>query len=262
MAYAMLKGIQSQRDLTASKFYCNDLIQERMLYFADEFIADPVPQIKDLVVNSDVVILAVKPMQIREVLISSQGFFRPSQLVISVAAGIKLNSIETLLPGVPVIRAMPNTPCMVGEGATALSAGTFASTSDMNLACDIFSTMGLAVVLPEKSLDAVTALSGGGPAFIFLITEALINSGVLVGLDADTAKKLVVQTICGSMKMLQETDQHPAILRENVCSPGGTTIEGIKVLEQYGVRAAFLEAIRQACRKSIEIGNELETPLS
>lgn len=256
MAYAMLKGISSQSNLVFADIYCHDINPERMELFASEFRVVPVVEQKDLMVKADIIVLAVKPHQIHGIVKDGQGRLRPSQLIISIAAGIKLHTIEELIPGIPVIRVMPNTPCMVGEGSSALTAGTAAGARDLDIARQIFATMGLVVVVPEKSLDAVTALSGGGPAFVLVMAEAMINGGIQAGLDAELAKKLVVQTVRGSMKLLQETGEHPGALREQVCSPGGTTIEGVKVLEQYRVRAAFMDAVFKACQKSIEIGKD------
>ena len=198
-------------------------------------------------------VICVKPADVASAcaLVASTGATR----VISILAGITLDRLESLLPpGVAVIRAMPNTPALLGASATAIAAGRDASEADMRWAARMMSAVGLVVTLPEKSLDAVTGLSGSGPAYIFLVAEALIEAGVLVGLDRQTSHSLVVQTMLGSARLLAESGQSPESLRAQVTSPGGTTAAGLHSLESAGVRVAFLDAVIAATQRSKELG--------
>lgn len=176
--------------------------------------------------------------------------------VLSIAAGVTTAALEGHLGAGPaVVRAMPNTPALVGAGAAAIAAGATAGPDDLRWAESILRSVGAVVTVPEKLLDAVTGLSGSGPAYIFLVAEALIEAGVLVGLPRDTSVALVVQTLLGSARLLAESGDTPEALRAGVTSPGGTTAAGLRALEAAGVRAAFLEAVAAATQRSIELGH-------
>jgi pyrroline-5-carboxylate reductase len=180
---------------------------------------------------------------------------RPGSLVISIAAGIDTNTIQNgLADGTRVVRAMPNTPALVGAGATAISAGSHATTEDLATARAMFDAVGITVTLDEGQLDAVTGLSGSGPAYIFLILEALADAGVKVGLSRRNAQLLAAQTVMGSAKMLIETDEHPGRLKDMVTSPGGTAISGLHTLEQGGLRTTLINAVETATKRSRELG--------
>ncbi|MET0157949.1 MAG: pyrroline-5-carboxylate reductase, partial [Acidimicrobiales bacterium] len=175
--------------------------------------------------------------------------------VLSIAAGVRLADLEGALPsGTPVVRAMPNTPALVGAGAAAIAAGTAATDDDLAWAESILSAVGIVVRVAEPLLDAVTGLSGSGPAYVFLVAEALIEAGVLVGLPRPVAAELAGQTLLGSARLLVEGDDGPEALRAAVTSPGGTTAAGLRALEQAGVRAAFLDAVVAATERSRELG--------
>jgi len=175
--------------------------------------------------------------------------------VLSILAGTTIGRLESLLPeGTAVVRAMPNTPALLGAGATAIAAGSHATVEDVEWAEALLATVGLVVQQDEKSLDAVTGLSGSGPAYVFMVAEALIDAGVAAGLDEATASALSIQTILGAARMLAETGQSPAALREQVTSPGGTTAAGLAVLASAGVQAAFLDAVMAATARSKELG--------
>jgi pyrroline-5-carboxylate reductase len=175
--------------------------------------------------------------------------------VLSVAAGVRLASLEGwLVEPVPVVRAMPNTPALVGYGAAAIAGGRTAGAEDLAWAQSILEAVGTVVTVPETALDAVTGLSGSGPAYIFLVAEALVDAGVLVGLTRAMARQLVVQTLVGSARLLEETGDEPATLRAAVTSPGGTTAAGLRVLEAAGLRSAVLEAVSAATQRSRELG--------
>jgi pyrroline-5-carboxylate reductase len=175
--------------------------------------------------------------------------------VLSIAAGVGLDRLEGWLgPGMPVVRAMPNTPALVGEGASAIAAGRAAGTADLDWAEAVLSAVGTVVRLPERLLDAVTGLSGSGPAYMFLVAEALIEAGVASGLPRETSSTLVVQTLLGSARLLAETGEAPEVLRSSVTSPGGTTAAGLRALEDRAVRSAFLAAVEAATERSRQLG--------
>lgn len=256
MAYALVKGIHSSPDLKIGGILVNDVNPSRTALFAAEFKSIAMEQ-WELVNQSTTVILAVKPQQVADVLNMTRDAWTGDKLLISVAAGIKTGTIEELLDvPVPVVRIMPNTPCIVGSGVSAYCPGKHTRSEDLELVEKVFSTMGLALPMEEKNMDAVTAVSGSGPAYAFLVVEAMMNAAVKIGLDINTSRALVLKTIEGSIKMLEDTGEHPAILREQVCSPAGTTIAGIRQLEVDGLRAAFFNAIEAAYLRSIELGNK------
>ena len=202
-------------------------------------------------VEAEGAVLAVKPAEVPQ----AAGALTGVRRVLSVAAGVTTAAIEAALPaGVPVVRAMPNTPALVGAGAAAISAGAAAGEQDLAWAEEILGAVGVVVRVPEKAQDAVTGLSGSGPAYVFLVAEALAEAGVLQGLPRDVAETLAFQTLLGSAQLLAGGDAGPAELRAAVTSPGGTTAAGLRELERHGVRAAFLEAVSAAAERSRELG--------
>ena len=202
--------------------------------------------------DADVILLCVKPAGIVP-LIESLGDL-PSKLLISIAAGITLSSMEAAAEHHRVIRVMPNTPALIGKGAAAFSPGKDATAADCQIAERLLSAVGISIRVPEKLLDAVTGLSGSGPAYIYTVIEALADGGVAEGLTKDQALQLAAQTVAGAAEMVLQTGQHPAVLRDQVTSPGGTTIAGLAVLESKGLRSALIEAVRTAARRSRELG--------
>ena len=209
---------------------------------------------RELPAFASVLILAVKPGQVREVLAEISDLITPGHLLISIAAGVTLSRIaDALPPGSRLIRVMPNTPALVGAGAVAYALGAAATAADAALAQNLFSSVGMACQVKETLLDAVTGLSGSGPAYGFLAIEALSDGGVAAGLPRDLATKLAAQTLLGAAKMVLETGMHPGALKDMVTSPGGTTIEGIHELEKGGARAAFMNAVRAAAERSRQL---------
>jgi len=198
--------------------------------------------------------VAVKPSDVVGALTSCAEAVRDDTLVLSIAAGITIAAIEGALPGRPVVRAMPNTGALVGKGAAAIAAGQHATEQHLDVAERILGAVGLVVRVKESQLDAVTGLSGSGPAYLFLVAEAMIEAGVLVGLTRDVSAALVRQTIAGSAALLGDGEEGPEALRAAVTSPGGTTAAGLRALEAHGVRAAFLEAVEMATARSEELG--------
>lgn len=210
----------------------------------------------ELVGWANVVVLAVKPQVVPAVLAECGKALGPGHLVISIAAGVTTRSIEERVAGARVVRAMPNTPALARAAATALAPGAAASAADVELARRLFDGIGRAVVLDEAHLDAVTGLSGSGPAYVMLFIEALADGGVRVGLPRDVALMLASQTVYGAAKLLLETGEHPARLKDMVTSPGGTTIAGLAALEGAAFRSAVIEAVTLAAARSAELGKK------
>ncbi|MCX6898677.1 MAG: pyrroline-5-carboxylate reductase [Verrucomicrobia bacterium] len=205
--------------------------------------------------NACVVILAVKPDVVPAALAQIKPVFTKNHLLLSIAAGITLAKLETALPaGARVIRVMPNTPSLVGAGAAGFALGSAATAADAMLAQRILGAVGLAFQLPERLLDAVTGLSGSGPAYIYMVIESLSDGGVAMGLPRDVATRLAAQTVLGAAKMVLDTGLHPGVLKDQVTSPGGTTIEGIHALETGSLRATFMRAVKAATEKSKLLG--------
>jgi pyrroline-5-carboxylate reductase len=223
--------------------------------FAGETGAKTVVSNSEVAKFAKVLILAVKPDQTVGILHEVRDSFTKNHLLISIAAGVTLAKLENALPaGARVIRVMPNTPALVGEGASAFALGKNATAADGELAKKLLSAVGLAFQVKENLLDAVTGLSGSGPAYVYQFIEALSDGGVASGLPRDTATKLAAQTVLGGAKMVLETGQHPGALKDQVTSPGGTTIEGLHALEKGKLRATVISAVRAATEKSKKLG--------
>jgi len=204
--------------------------------------------------KADTLALVVKPQDMADVLAEIAPVLRPGQLVVSLAAGITTAFVESHVPeGVAVVRVMPNTPALVDEGMAAISPGSHCDESHLAEAEALLASTGRVVRVPEKQQDAVTAISGSGPAYVFYVVESMIEAGVHLGLPRATSTELVVQTLVGSAKMLRETGTHPTVLREQVTSPGGTTAAALRELENHKVRAAFLSAMEAARDRSRDL---------
>ncbi|RYB93597.1 pyrroline-5-carboxylate reductase [Nocardioides oleivorans] len=209
---------------------------------------------REAAAKADTVALVVKPQDMGDVLTEIAPDLRAGQLVVSLAAGITTAFIESHVPeGVAVVRVMPNTPALVDEGMAAISPGSHCDESHLAEVESLMSSTGKVLRIPEKQMDAVTAISGSGPAYIFFVVESMIEAGVHLGLPRTTATELVVQTLVGSAAMLRETGDHPVVLREQVTSPGGTTASALRELEVHRVRAAFLAAMEAARNRSREL---------
>ncbi len=205
--------------------------------------------------DAEVVVLCVKPQALDKLLTQIAPSIDRSKLIVSVAAGVPIAAIERRLgAGARIVRTMPNTPSLVGMGATALATGEHATEDDLKLATAMFDSVGITTVVEEYQLDAVTGLSGSGPAYIFLILEALSDAGVKVGLSRHQALKLAAQTVLGSAKLQIETNQHPGQLKDQVTSPGGTAIAGLHTLEAGGLRTTLIDAVEAATRRARELG--------
>ena len=255
MATALAKGLVQAKLVHAHQIIASDPIDAARAAFAKEVGVKATASNLETTKSAQVLVLAVKPDQVAGVLKDIRGLVTEKHLLCSIAAGVTLAKLESGLGnGARVIRVMPNTPALVGASATAYALGKNATAEDGRLAQEMFSAVGVAFQLKEPLLDAVTGLSGSGPAYVYLIIEALSDGGVAAGLPRDVATKLAAQTVFGSAKMALETGQHPGVLKDMVTSPGGTTIEGIHELEKAGVRGALINAVRAAAEKSKKLG--------
>jgi pyrroline-5-carboxylate reductase len=215
-----------------------------------------VPSAAWAVADADVVIVAVKPDDVVATLDAALDALPHEALVLSIAAGVTIATLEASAPGRPVVRAMPNTPALVGQGVSAIAPGASATDAHLELAEQLLRSVGIVVRVAEPQLDAVTGLSGSGPAYLMLVAEALVEAGVLAGLPRAISARLVEQTLLGSSTLLAQSDDGPEALRAAVTSPGGTTAAGLRELEARGVRAAFLDAVLAATRRSQELGRK------
>lgn len=210
--------------------------------------------------RADVVVLAVKPKDVATALAEIGPALRPGTVVVSVAAGLPLSFYERRLPeGTPVVRVMPNTPAVVGQGASAIAGGTSATDAHLATVSALLAATGLVLTVAEADLDAVTAVSGSGPAYVFYLIDALAEAGVLLGLTRDQSRELATATFAGATRLVQESGEHPVVLRERVSSPGGTTVAALRELDAHGVRAAVLAAAEAARDRSRELAAELDT---
>ena len=245
----LLRGKRGAADVVVSEKHV-----ERAAYLADKHGVQTL-SVAQAVAAARTLVIAVKPQDIDPLLAELREVITSDHLVVSVAAGITTAKIEKALPpGVAVVRCMPNTPALVDEAMTAVAAGEHADEAHLAIAESLLAAVGRVVRVPESQLDAVTALSGSGPAYFFFLVEAMIDAGILLGLPRALSAELIVQTAIGSAVMLRDSGEHPVQLREAVTSPGGTTIAAIRELEVHGVRAALLAAIEAACVRSRELG--------
>jgi len=251
MAEALIRGLSSSPDFSLR---CSDKAKERLGYLGSHYRVETTEDNLELVKSSQVIILAIKPPVVPAVLSEIKTVLR-DKLLISIAAGIPVARLKSVLgKNSRVIRVMPNNPAMVGAGVTAIYADPASRPEDLELTAGIFRTVGLtAFVEAEELMNAVTGLSGSGPAFIYIVAEALSDAGVKLGLSRPLSDLLSFRTILGAARMLEETHKHPAELKNQVTSPGGTTIAGIEVLEARGLRSALIEAVAVAARRSQEL---------
>ena len=226
----------------------------RAATLAAEFLFPVTTDNSALVQNAEIVLLCVKPQNVGRVCREIDSALSPSHLLISVAASVPTGYIESHLGRqVPVVRAMPNTPCQVGEGMTAVCAGRYAGSHHLDLTQKLFDTVGRTVILDEKHMDAATGLSASGPAFIYVILESLAEAGVKVGLPRTTATLLAAQTVLGAARVVLETGSHPALLKDNVTTPAGCTIDGLLELEEGKLRVTLIKAVVKAVQRAGEL---------
>lgn len=257
MAEAMIRGLLKARLLGPQEILASDVTAERLTYLQQTFGIRTSRDNAEVAGKADIVLFAVKPQIMSPVLDGLLDVITEEKLLISIAAGISTRLIAEKFPGkVRVIRVMPNTPALVLEAASALAPGAAATPEDLELAKRLFAAVGKVVVVEETLMDAVTGLSGSGPAYIFLIIDALSDAGVKVGLSRKVAQLLAAQTVLGAARMVLETHKHPGELKDMVTSPGGTAIAGLHTLEAGGLRTTLINAVEAATRRSMELGRK------
>ena len=254
MGGILAQGMIDRKILSANRITVTDIDSSRLEYLQSSLKVQVSKDNKKAVRDADIIILAVKPQNFPETLKEIRPVANKSKLFISIAAGVTTDSIEKTLSKAPrVLRVMPNVAAMVGEGAAAVARGHFAKKDDVQYALAILNAVGLAVEVDEKLMDAVTGLSGSGPAYCFVIIEALTDAGVQLGLTRDLAEKLAAQTMLGSARLCLTGKQHPAQLKNMVTSPGGTTAAGLKVLEEGKIRATLMAAVEASVKRAKEL---------
>jgi pyrroline-5-carboxylate reductase len=260
MAEALIKGLTAAGLVEAKQIWASNPRRERAAELTERYGIHATTHNEDVVRHAEIVVLSVKPQILPHVLDEIAPHLKPAALVISIAAGTPIAAIAKRLPErTRVVRTMPNTPALVGAGATAIAGGDHATDEDLEIARHIFDAVGKTVTVDEEQLDAVTGLSGSGPAYVFLIIEALSDAGVKMGLSRHHAQALAAQTVLGSAKLLIETNEHPGRLKDMVTSPGGTAIAGLHTLEAGGLRTTLINAVEAATRRSRELGELTRT---
>jgi pyrroline-5-carboxylate reductase len=260
MATALAQGLVRAKTLTPDRIIASDPSDGARAAFAREVSgATIVAQNRPVVANADVVVLAVKPQKMSDVLDDIRDALPRHALVVSIAAGVTLARLrDTLQSEQRIVRVMPNTPCLIGQGASGFSLGEHATPDDGKLVAKLLSAVGVAREVPEPMLDAVTGLSGSGPAFVYSMIEALAQGGTAAGLPAQLAGELAARTVAGAAQMVLTTGEAPAVLRDRVTSPGGTTLAGLAVLKERGFSDAVAAAVTAATRRSVELGQSTD----
>ncbi|MDR1690439.1 MAG: pyrroline-5-carboxylate reductase [Candidatus Methanoplasma sp.] len=256
MAEALMRGIIDTRLYSADEIIASEVYEPRRKYIADKLGIEVHEDNEIIAKNSDFIVLSVKPQQVNEVLTSMKGSLTKDHLIMSIAAGVTLVTLESYVPACRFIRVMPNQPCMVLASASAFSRGSKATAADCETVDRVLKAVGISYEVKEELLDAVTGLSGSGPAYAYIMIEALADGGVLVGLPRDVSIRLAAQTLLGAAKTILETGEHPGKMKDIVCSPGGTSIEAVRVLEESGLRAALINAVEASALKSKELGKK------
>jgi pyrroline-5-carboxylate reductase len=258
MAEALIAGMTKTLYKPEQIIVTNRSNKERLEYIQNTYHVRAETDKEKAVKEADIIILAMKPKDVVEGITSIAPAIGKHQLIISVLAGVATETIISLIEkNVAVVRAMPNTSAAIGQSATALALGRYANDKHLAIAKDLFRTVGAVTVVSEEDLHAVTALSGSGPAYIYYMVEAMEKAAQEIGLEQSIAKDLILQTIIGAAEMLKSSEKHPSILRKEVTSPGGTTEAGIKVLEDYHYQKAMISCIKQAAKRSRELGQSL-----
>ncbi|ULA67552.1 MAG: Pyrroline-5-carboxylate reductase [Nitrospira sp.] len=255
MAEALLAGLLRKGLTTPDRLFVSDPLSSRRDLLRHNFAVSITADNRVAVQGADIVVLCVEPQVLDDVLTELAPSLASNPLLISVAAGYPLSRLQDRVAGAArLVRAMPNTPSAIGEGVTAMSLAPGLSSEDRETARQLFESVGTVVVVEERLLDAVTGLSGSGPAYVFAMIEALADGGVLAGLPRATAQQLAAQTVAGAASMVMQQGEHPAVLKDRVASPGGTTITGLAQLEQGRLRATLISAVEAATQRSQELG--------
>lgn len=255
MAEALIRGLLEAKLVSAEQLIASDILEARRQQIRERHGVHTVADGREVAAKASVLILAIKPQDMEQALKGIAASVDQTKTIISIAAGIPIALLAGRLPArTRIIRVMPNAPALVLAGAAGIAKGEHATAEDLGIAEAIFGAVGKAVVVEEKHLDAVTGLSGSGPAYVFLFIEALADAGVKMGLSRDVARLLAAQTVLGAAKMLLESGRHPAELKDMVASPGGTTIAGLHAMERGGLRGILMEAVEAATIRSRELG--------
>jgi len=259
MAEALIKGLVSTSFFDSKNIFVSEPSKSKSSTLQKKYKIKIIGDNRELGKKCDIIILAVKPQILKEVLCDIRSVVGSDKLMISVAAGVPIFIIDSVLRGeskkkFSVVRTMPNTPSLVQEGVTAISSGKYVSKADLKITHQIFEAVGLTVDVEEKQLDAVTGLSGSGPAYIFMLIESLSDAGVKMGLSREVANTLTIQTVLGSAKLARESGKHPGELKDMVTSPAGTTITGLHALEEGGLRTTLMNAVEDATLRSRDLG--------
>ena len=255
MAEAIVHGVLAGKLAAPRDIAIGEPVPERRVFLESEFGVAPVSDNLEAASGADLVVLAVKPQDLGGVLAQLKGSLRPEQAALSIVAGARMSTLSDGLNHGAVVRVMPNTPAQVGSGMTLWTCSPGVTDGQRGMARSVLATVGEEIhVSDEKYMDMATALSASGPAYVFLFIEALIDAGVYVGMPRDMARTLALQTVFGSTRLVMETGRHPAELKDMVVSPGGTTAEALRILEEQGVPAAIVAAVDAAFRKSIQLG--------
>lgn len=256
MANAMIGGILKAKLVSSNQVICSDPSETKLEKMKQQYGLLITTDNNEVATKADILVLSVKPQFYPEVIRQIKAQVSDNTIIVVIAAGQKIETVKKLFEkNIKVVRCMPNTPALVGEGMAAITPCPMVLPEELDLICNIFNSFGKCEIIPEKLMDVVTGVSGSSPAFIFMIIEAMADGAVLEGMPRDKAYTFAAQAVLGSAKMVLETKKHPAELKDMVCSPGGTTIEGVSVLEEKGLRTSLIAAIQAATKKSKDLSN-------
>lgn len=264
MGSAIIGGLLNGCLFESQDIYVMDILQEKLEYLKNKYNIINSSSNRDtgygyLIDNCDIILLAIKPQSLQEVLESLKDLnWKDNHIVVSIVGGAKTSTIERVIKEVPVIRVIPNTPMLVNVGASGVSKGKYAKDDDVALVNKLFSALGVSFIVSENLIDPITAVSGAGPAYVYMLIEAMADGGVEMGLTREIAQTLAAQTVMGAAKMILETGEHPGKLKDNVCSPGGCTIAGVRALEKGGFRGTIMDAIESGKIRMEEVGKKAE----
>mgnify|MGYP001492356405 CR=1 FL=1 len=264
MGGAIIGGLLNAGLFESEDIYVMDILPERLEYLKSKYSvsnssSDRASGYHYLADNCDIILLAIKPQSLQEVLKSIANLnWKDNHLVVSIVGGAKTSTIEKALKNVHVVRVIPNTPMLVNIGASGISKGGFATQEDAELVHSLFSALGVSFIVPEHLIDPITAVSGAGPAYVYMFIEAMADGGVEMGLTRDVAQTLAAQTVMGAAKMVLDSKEHPGRLKDNVCSPGGCTIAGVRALEKGCFRGTIMDAIEAGKVRMEEVGKKAD----
>lgn len=254
MAEALMRGVIAKGLYRPDEIIASEIYESRREYISRELGVTVTAEGDDVVKRSKFVVLAVKPQQIGDALKAMKKLFTKDHVIMSIAAGVTIDTLKSYVPDSKIIRVMPNQPCMVLASSSAFSCDSGVTEGEKAMVKAVLDAVGISIEVREGLLDAVTGLSGSGPAYAYMVIDAMADGGVLMGLPRDVSVKLAAQTLLGAAKTILETGEHPDKMKDIVCSPGGTTIEAVRVLEESGLRAALINAVEASALKSKELG--------